>query len=77
MIDTDQIPPGIVEVDVKIRDDGKLYDSCMFAGHLGIEWSQDKKTLKPSAGWVICLKHSQKINNDLGTDEAKKRRLFM
>jgi len=69
IIDTNNIPPGIIEVDVKIDDNGVPYYSSMFAGHLAINLSDDGKTLLPMSGWVICLKPSpeeiKKIEADL------------
>ncbi len=55
-IDTTTIPTGIVEVDVKINDNGAEYDSVMFAGHMGTEIKNEGDTVQPTLGWAIALK---------------------
>ncbi|CAL8075300.1 unnamed protein product [Orchesella dallaii] len=56
-IDIKDIPSGIVEVDVKIDDHGKEYQSLMLAGHMAAEVTEmNGLTLKPALGWVIALK---------------------
>ncbi|CAL8075332.1 unnamed protein product [Orchesella dallaii] len=56
-IDMKDIPSGVVEVDVKIDDNGREYESLMFAGHMAAEVMEDNGlTLKPSLGWAIALK---------------------
>ncbi|ODM90613.1 hypothetical protein Ocin01_16066 [Orchesella cincta] len=55
-IDTNAIPSGIVEVDVKINDNGAEYNTIMFAGHVATEVKDDGCTLQPTLGWAIALK---------------------
>lgn len=55
-IETSDIPTGIVEVDVKINDNGAEYKSVMLAGHMGAEIQNEGDTVKPTLGWVIALK---------------------
>lgn len=70
MISTEDVPPGIVEVAVKVDDHGtKLYDCLLMAGHLGTQHSSDGVTVQPVLGWAIALvKRSKK-------GETKKRKL--
>jgi hypothetical protein len=56
IIDTDDIPVGVVEVDILIDDNGTEYKSVMFAGHMGKAVLEDGCTLQPKSGWVIALK---------------------
>lgn len=58
-LDTNDIPTGIVEVDVKINDNGTEYNSIMFAGHMAAEIKGDGCTVQPNLGWTICLKPSE------------------
>ncbi len=56
-IETDDIPSGIVEVDVKINDQsGVNYNTVMFAGNMGAEIKNGGDTLQPTLGWVMALK---------------------
>lgn len=55
-IPTDDIPTGIVEVDVKINDHGIEYSSVMMAGHIGAEIKNGGRTVQPALGWVMALK---------------------
>jgi len=55
-VDMSDIPPGSVEIDVQIIDDGIKYFSTMFAGHVAQELKEDGCTLQPTTGWSICLK---------------------
>lgn len=73
MIDTKNIPSGLVEVDVKIDDNGVLHHSVMFAGHYGREILETGKTLKPKSGWVICLKPSPEEIKRIEEEEEKKQ----
>jgi len=58
-LDSNDIPTGIVEVDVKIDDNGTEYDSIMFAGHMGAEIKKDGCTVQPVLGWSIALKPTE------------------
>ncbi|XP_037030745.1 uncharacterized protein LOC119070502 [Bradysia coprophila] len=64
-----KIPSGIVNVDVKIIDRNKNYESVMFSGHVGYEVFEDDCTLKPRIGWGIALKLSaddvEKLHADI------------
>lgn len=55
-IETSDIPTGIVEVPVKIDDNGNAYNSIMFAGHMGAEIKNEGDTMQPTLGWAIALK---------------------
>ncbi len=65
-IDIDKIPTGIVEVDVKIDDNGVKYNSVMLAGHMGAEIKNGGDTVQPALGWVMALKPTTS-----GTDSAE------
>ncbi|CAL8143483.1 unnamed protein product [Orchesella dallaii] len=56
-VDMGDIASGIVEVDVKINDNGEEYKSLMLAGHMAAEvLERNGLTLKPALGWAIALK---------------------
>jgi hypothetical protein len=55
-IATGQVPPGFAEVDVKLDDNGTLFDTVMVAGLVGAGVSSSSSgseldTLHPVAGW--------------------------
>ncbi|CAL8070651.1 unnamed protein product [Orchesella dallaii] len=56
IIEFGNVPTGIVEVDVKINDNGAEYNSIMFAGHVATEVKDDGCTLQPTLGWAMALK---------------------
>jgi len=56
LVETDDIPPGIVEVDVTVDDNGTEYKTVMLAGSMGMEIGGGGNSLKPKSGWVIALK---------------------
>lgn len=62
-LDTNDIPTGIVEVDVTIDDNGTEYKSIMFAGHMGAEIKEDGCTLQPTLGWTISLKGEDSVDD--------------
>ncbi len=69
-IDMQDIPSGVVEVDVTIDDHGIEYKSVMFAGHVASFVEKDGVSLKPGSGWAIVLKHP--LPGEEGeTDQAK------
>lgn len=55
-INIEKIPTGIVNVDLKLFDNAKQYESVMFAGHIGYNVLEDNCTLQPKIGWAIALK---------------------
>jgi len=57
-MDIKSIVSGIVEVDVTIDYNGKIYKTVMFAGHMAKEVLPDGYTLQPKIGWAIALKNS-------------------
>jgi hypothetical protein len=57
-VDTDDIPTGIVEVDVTVDDHGKEYKTVMLAGSMGIEIGGEGYSLQPKSGWVIAIKEN-------------------
>ncbi|KDO26956.1 hypothetical protein SPRG_07669 [Saprolegnia parasitica CBS 223.65] len=59
IVDTSDIPPGYLTVDVKIDDNGTPYDALMFAGHMAFAVSDDKTTLTPALSWAIALKNGE------------------
>ncbi|CAL8089660.1 unnamed protein product [Orchesella dallaii] len=63
-IESDDVPTGIVEVDVKIDDNGAEYNSVMFAGHVATEVKDDGCTLQPTLGWAMALKSDEIVGDD-------------
>ncbi|CAL8083766.1 unnamed protein product [Orchesella dallaii] len=55
-IDMPDIPSGIVEVDVKIDDNGVKNNAVLFAGHMATEIKEDGVTVQPVLSWAIALK---------------------
>ncbi|OQR83714.1 hypothetical protein THRCLA_23127, partial [Thraustotheca clavata] len=55
IINTNDIPPGYLTVDVKIDDNGVEHKGFMFAGHLTYEVKQ-KNSISPYLSWAIALK---------------------
>ncbi|CAL8089654.1 unnamed protein product [Orchesella dallaii] len=63
-IESDDIPTGILEVDVKINDNGAEYNSVMFAGHIATEVKDDGCTLQPTLGWAMALRSDETVDDD-------------
>ncbi|KAJ7617285.1 hypothetical protein FB45DRAFT_756582, partial [Roridomyces roridus] len=68
---TYDVPPAYAEVDVKLVDNGEEIDSFMLAGMVGMHVSSsgdpslsssgENDTVRPVAGWWICVK-KQDVN---------------
>ncbi|MCO5578965.1 hypothetical protein L7F22_032816 [Adiantum nelumboides] len=56
VIETSNIPPGYVTVDVTVDDNGTEHKTLMFAGHLGYDIVQEGKGIAPKLAWGIALK---------------------
>ncbi|KAH8795202.1 hypothetical protein DL96DRAFT_1648675 [Flagelloscypha sp. PMI_526] len=65
ILDTQKIPPGYSQVDVKYIDDGKTYDTIMVAGGIGCEVAdlemsngkvKERALLKMTTGWWMYEK---------------------
>jgi hypothetical protein len=54
LIETENVPTGIVFVPVKIDDDGKIYRAQMMAGQIGYTVTGND-TVQPSSDWAIGL----------------------
>ncbi|KAJ7633289.1 hypothetical protein FB45DRAFT_1148979 [Roridomyces roridus] len=69
---TSQVPPAYAEVDVKLNDNGEEIDSFMLAGMVGMHVSSsgdqslsssgENDTVRPVAGWWICVKKQNVIS---------------
>ncbi|RHY21773.1 hypothetical protein DYB32_009711 [Aphanomyces invadans] len=55
VIDTNDVAPGYLTVNVTIDDNGVEYKSLMFAGHLSFEKVQER-SIQPSLSWAMVLK---------------------
>lgn len=65
IVDTDKVPNGYVEVDVKLDDNGEQFDTVMLAGHMGgkvLETQEKGKEdkLALASGWVMFIKDKAK-----------------
>lgn len=63
-IETEDIPSGIVEVNVIIDDNGHEYKSVMFAGHVATEINENGTIVQPTLGWAIALKPEGATDDD-------------
>jgi len=67
--DTAQIPPGMVEVDVKLDDDGKVFSTLLVAGGVGsavsssgdkaLLGSGERDTVRPMPRWWMFVKNGR------------------
>jgi len=56
-IGSNKIPAGFAEVDVKLDDNGEVFDTMMVAGSVGTKVSGERKeVVSPMAGWWIYIK---------------------
>ncbi len=53
VIDTKNVPPGVVSVPVTIDDNGVEYKCCMFAGHMS--YTVDGGVVRPRVDWAMAL----------------------
>ncbi|KAI5068749.1 hypothetical protein GOP47_0017094 [Adiantum capillus-veneris] len=56
VIDTSDIPPGYITVNVIVDDNGEEHKTLMFAGHMGYNVVQEGKGIAPKLAWAIALK---------------------
>lgn len=56
VIDTNDIPPGYITVDVTVDDNGREYKTLMFAGHMGYDIVHQGKGIAPKLAWAMALK---------------------
>ncbi|THU85889.1 hypothetical protein K435DRAFT_763829 [Dendrothele bispora CBS 962.96] len=81
-LDFSKIPAGYASVDVKLDDNGKIFDTIMVSGLVGtcLFPSNDKKlseygsrdAVKPVPGWWIFIKRDEHLPGR-GTEEEQKR----
>ncbi|KDR79441.1 hypothetical protein GALMADRAFT_1240640 [Galerina marginata CBS 339.88] len=56
-IDTSDIPIGFCEVDIKLDDNGQLFDCIMVAGHLAsLVEGEEEDSLRPAPTWFMFIK---------------------
>lgn len=77
VIDTGDIPDGFCDVDVKLDDNGELFDCIMVAGHVGSRASAQgpvMNTLQPSSEWFIFIKKDvEKVSQVKGGPGMRRR----
>ncbi|PPR04704.1 hypothetical protein CVT24_011826 [Panaeolus cyanescens] len=57
-VSTDRLPPAICEVDVKLDDNGQLFDCIMVAGHVGSKTTGvSRDTLELVPAWFMAIKN--------------------
>jgi len=57
VIDSDDVPNGFCEVDVKLDDNGEEFECMMVSGHLASRVEGLKKdTLRPLPSWFMFVK---------------------
>ncbi|KAF8188137.1 hypothetical protein K438DRAFT_1833860 [Mycena galopus ATCC 62051] len=80
-LDTNKVPPAYAEVDVKLNDNGEMFDCFMLAGLIGTRISSsadralsttgENDTIHPIPGWWICIKKQ----NVVSAQEEQKARM--
>jgi len=56
-IDSDDIPAGFCDVDVKLDDNGDVFDCAMVSGHVALTvCGENRDTVRPSPAWFIYIK---------------------
>jgi hypothetical protein len=79
IIDTNKIPSGFVEVDVKLNHAGKVFQTVMIGGHLGGRVLRGPRkgdeSLGVAAGWFIFIKGDGKDGEDSGDSDVGFQRL--
>lgn len=56
VIDTSDIPPGYLTVDLTVDDNGTEFKTLMFSGHMGYDVVHAGKGIAPKLAWAIALK---------------------
>ena len=71
MIDTDSVPPSTVEVPVLINDNGRVYTTLFYGGHIVSVYNPSDDTIRPSLDWAIIdvTEHLEQKKDCNSTDE--------
>jgi len=80
VLNTKDIPNGFCKVDVKLDDNGEIFQCMMIAGHVGIALLEEtddatgktkKNTLQPSPEWFLFIKGDAEIKAQSGSQGRK------
>ncbi|KAF4618566.1 hypothetical protein D9613_009789 [Agrocybe pediades] len=80
-VDRDNIPIGFCEVDVKLDDNGEIFDCVMVSGHLARLTTGDSlDTVRPMPSWFMFVKKDSYFKNNtnavaprVGVGESERR----
>ncbi|KDO23915.1 hypothetical protein SPRG_10060 [Saprolegnia parasitica CBS 223.65] len=64
IVESQDVPPGYVTVDVAIDDNGVRLEGLLFAGHMSFSVQEEATVIAPELGWAIALKNGEHDSSD-------------
>ncbi|EQC31938.1 hypothetical protein SDRG_10454 [Saprolegnia diclina VS20] len=64
IVESQDVPPGYVTVDVTINDNGVLREGLLFAGHMSFSVQNEATAIAPELSWAIALKNGERDCSD-------------